>query len=249
MLHRGGRSLLVSTLAAGAVLAALATPGRGGTRTDPCVRPSERGSAVSFTARDGTHLAGVLLGRGRVGVVMGHELGASLCNWLPFARALAAHGYRALAFDFRDHGVSDVVPPSRSGSLDEDVLAAAGELRRRGARRIVLMGASMGGTAAIASAPAVGSRLAALVDLSGPARFAGLDALGAVAGLRAPALFAVGRDDVRFVADTRALRAGARSRVARLVVLPTAAHGTALLADARFAASVLAFVHATAPSR
>jgi hypothetical protein len=40
---------------------------------------------VWFRSVDGVRLAGVVLGSGKVGVALGHEKGANLCNWLPFA--------------------------------------------------------------------------------------------------------------------------------------------------------------------
>jgi len=66
----------------------------------------------------------VILGQGRNGLVFGHELGSSLCEWVPMARSYARLGYRALVFDFRGYN-----------RLDDDVVAAVAELRRRGVTR------------------------------------------------------------------------------------------------------------------
>jgi pimeloyl-ACP methyl ester carboxylesterase len=209
---------------------------------EPCVGTSARRGAVRFKSADGVALAGVVLGSGTTGVVLGHEKGANLCNWLPFARVLAASGYRVLAFDHRSYGESQFVDYPRNLRIDNDVIAAVGELRKRGSRRFVLMGASMGGTAALVAAPALGRSVAAVVDLSGPAQYVRLDAAAAVKRLSAPGLFAVGRFDSGFVADTRALRAASRSPASRLVIRESGAHGTALLEDRAFRALVLGFV-------
>jgi hypothetical protein len=56
-----------------------------------------------------------------------------MCSWVPFAKQLAERNLRALAINFV------------STSLDDDMVAAARELQRRGAERIMLVGASMGG--------------------------------------------------------------------------------------------------------
>lgn len=209
---------------------------------EACVQPAERGGALRFKTADGVTLVGVVLGTGKTGVALGHERGANLCNWLPFARLLAARGYRVLAFDHRGYGESQFVDYPRNLRLAKDVLAAVGELRRRGSTRFVLMGASMGGTAALLAAPSLGSALAAVVDLSGPAQYVQLDAIAAVRRLAAPGLFAVGRFDSGFVADTRALRPASRNPASRLVIRETGAHGTALLSDRAFRPLVLGFV-------
>ena len=235
-----GRIALSVGVTAGvlALVAPAATP----PRTESCVAPGERAGAVRLRTADGVTIAGVVLGTGRVGVTLGHERGADLCGWLPFARVLARRGYRVLAFDHRGHGLSQAPSYPKSIRLDRDDLAAVAELRRRGSRRFVLMGASMGATAALVAAPGVGRDLAAVVDLSGPAQYVQLDALSAVRRLSAPGLFAVGRNDAAFVADTKALRAASRNPNSRLVIRPTFNHGTALLVDPAFERLVLDFV-------
>jgi pimeloyl-ACP methyl ester carboxylesterase len=225
--------VLVAALAQG--VASAAPP------IEPCVTPKERQGAVRLRTADGVTLAGVVLGSGRVGVALGHERGADLCNWLPFARVLAGRGYRVLAFDHRGYGESESPDYPKYLAIDRDFDAAVAALRVRGSRRFVLMGASMGGTAALVAAPRL-TGIAAVVDLSGPAQFIRLDALAAVKRLRGPALFAVGRFDTGFVADTRALDAASRHPGSRLVVSPTGAHGTAMLEDREFREVVLAFV-------
>src|SRR4030095_11386966 len=61
---------------------------------------------VWFRASDGALLDGAEVGDGDVGVVLAHESPSDLCPWLPFAKTLADHGYRAFAFDFRGSGSS-----------------------------------------------------------------------------------------------------------------------------------------------
>jgi hypothetical protein len=92
----------------------------------PCLRGDERAAAFRFQVGQGFDTVGVVLGEGRSGLVFGHERGSNLCEWVPTARAYARLGYRALVFDFHDQD-----------RLDDDVVAAVGELRRRGVARIL----------------------------------------------------------------------------------------------------------------
>ena len=63
---------------------------------------------------------------------------------MAFARELAGL-VRAISIDFR----GNVSPTGRSNRLDLDVAAAVARLRADGATRVKLVGASMGGTAAL----------------------------------------------------------------------------------------------------
>jgi pimeloyl-ACP methyl ester carboxylesterase len=183
---------------------------------------------VHFRAGDGARLLGVALGTGRVGVVLSHQLGSDFCEWVPYARKLSREGYRVLAFSFRGSGSSEAgsASPAR---LDRDVIAAAGELRRLGARRVVIVGASMGGTASLVAAPALRPAPELVVSLSGPSYFGGLDASKAVPRIRGPVLFAAGADDDGFPTDARALYKASASSAKRLLIVGGADHGSALV--------------------
>ena len=129
----------------------------------PCTEPGVRAQAIRFGTSDGVMLAGAVVGSGPVGAVLIHEYPLDYCGWLPYAGYLSRHGVRALAFDLRCFGRSEC--PRGRGHATTDVAAAVAELRRRGARRVALVGASMGGAIAVVAA----ARLhpAAVVDLSG----------------------------------------------------------------------------------
>lgn len=180
-----------------------------------------------------------MLGRGNTGVVFAHQVAGDRCQWLPFARELGAKGYRALVFDMRGYG-------SSSGSANiaphRDVAAAAAELRRRGAKRIVLVGASMGGTGVVAAAPGIQPPISGLVDLSGPTGFGGVNALPAAKKLRAPALFVAGRDDGDFATATRTLYWAAATKDKALLIAPTSWHGADLVSRPDVKRAVLAFI-------
>jgi alpha-beta hydrolase superfamily lysophospholipase len=131
----------------------------------------------------------VALGTGRAGLVLGHQLGSDLCEWVPLARAFAGRGYQVLAFDFAGFGDSE--HGSGDDRVDTDVVAAAQQLRRRGADRIVLVGSSTGGTAVLSAATRVRPPVAGVVSLSGPSSFGGVDATAAMRRLRVPVLLVV----------------------------------------------------------
>src|SRR5262249_15548358 len=149
---------------------------------------------LRFANSEGTRLVGYELGRGPRGVVLAHMYGGDACQWSDYAPALAKSGYHVLAFDFHGYGLSPAGPREH----DIDVRAAAAELRALGAKRVVLIGASMGGTAVLSAASGLTPPPAAVVSLSGPAAFDFMTTLDKVAGLRMPKLFAVGSGDVQF---------------------------------------------------
>jgi pimeloyl-ACP methyl ester carboxylesterase len=75
------------------------------------------------------------------------------------------------------------------GNYPCEVAAAAEWARDHGSRQIVLMGASMGGTAVMVTAAHLGGAIAGVIDLSGPADFPGMNALDADRRIHVPALF------------------------------------------------------------
>ena len=205
--------------------------------TKPCLRAAESSRVFRFTTGDGATLVGVVLGRGRTGLVLGHQLGSDLCEWLPQARAFAKVGYRVLVFDFAGFGDSQPGPDSR---VDTDVVAATAQLRRRGADRIVLVGSSMGGTAVLSAATRIRPPVAGVVSLSGPSGYGGVDAEAAMARLRVPVLFVVGADDQPFREQARLMYRAARVADKRLLVVPGGGHGTSMVEFGSDAPEVMA---------
>jgi pimeloyl-ACP methyl ester carboxylesterase len=230
----GGRTPATAAATTAPVTTAAAT-------AKSCLQEAERDQTISFTTSDGATLVGVVLGSGRTGLVVGHQLRSDLCEWLPLARAFASRGYRVLAFDFAGFGDSQ---PASGGDarVDTDVVAAAEQLRRRGADRIVLIGSSMGGTAVLSAATRIRPPVAGVVSLSGPTWFQGVDAGAAASRLRVPVLLVVGADDALFVDDARAMYRAAPVRDKRLLVIGGGGHGTSLLEFGSDAPRVLAAV-------
>lgn len=195
-------------------------------RAAPC--GAEGVEPVTLTTPEGTELDAALVGKGEIGVVLGHQLRSDFCSWVPFAKQLAHHDMRALAVNFV------------STSLDDDMVAGADELLRRGAKRIILVGASMGGTAALVAASNID--VAGVAAVSAPREFGGLDALPAVRELAIPTLFLAGRRDGEFARDARRLYRETKSRDKALVLTAGFEHGTDLLGDPEARRALLAFL-------
>jgi pimeloyl-ACP methyl ester carboxylesterase len=252
--RRHAAALLVIALASWALPAAVESRSATAARAKPkplrlqerCVRKSDHARVVRFRASDRVRLIGVMLGRGPVGIALGHEIRASLCNWMPFARVLARRGYRVLAFDFRNAGSSAVVNNARAGWHDLDFAAAARRLRAAGAERVLFGGASLGGAAALAAASRGQGAPAGVFSLSAPGSWSErLDAELAVRRLGVPVLFLAAEADVGFAEDARSLYEQTVETDKQLVIVPGGRHGTEMLRGAAGAPAreaVLAFV-------
>jgi dienelactone hydrolase len=191
-----------------------------------CGAPHTTATLVRFKAADGTPLDGVMVGSGTVGVVLAHEYGSDLCDAWPFANYLAKRGFRAFAIDMRCFGRSACPQGDAAGRVVDDLLAAAAELRRRGATKVALVGGSMGGTAALIAATRVQPPIDAVISLSGEANPTSLmnlplNARAAIQQLTAPAMFVVANlDQYTTVDETRAMYQTDKSADKRLLVLP-----------------------------
>jgi pimeloyl-ACP methyl ester carboxylesterase len=206
-----------------------------------CLSAPERRAMFLLRGPGRDHLAALSIGTGRVAVILAHQSSGSLCQWWPYARSLAAR-FRVVAFDFDGLGAS----PPGDGNYPGEVAAAARWARGHGARQVVLMGASMGGTAVMVAAARLGGAIAGVIDLSGPADFAGMNALGAARRVQVPALFGYGTLDLGFASDVRHVRAAAAARDKPVVAIRSQDHGVDLVSPeigyAAVRAAVLRFI-------
>jgi pimeloyl-ACP methyl ester carboxylesterase len=207
------------------------------TGTDQCLQPGD--TPVHMMARDGVALYGLEVGTGTTGVVLGHQYFSDHCEFMAFARELAGLGYRALSIDFRGNGLSGT---GRSNRLDLDVAAAVARLRADGATRVKLVGASMGGTAALVAGSWVRPLVDGIVSLSGPDYFRGLNATKAVERSRVPVRFLVSRDDRPFASDATTLMRRAAAKDKAIVRYTAAGHGSSILSLPSAHALVVAFL-------
>src|SRR5262249_26059628 len=141
---------------------------------------------VTFTTKDGVKLAGTLYGSGHTALILSSQTDTTQRDWALFARLAANTGYLVLAYDYRGRGASQ--GSFETDKLATDVRAAMAFVRTQGAQRIALLGASIGGAATARAA--VAEHVDAVVILSAPAAWPGLEADDTViAHLGAPAFF------------------------------------------------------------
>jgi pimeloyl-ACP methyl ester carboxylesterase len=179
-----------------------------------CIEP---GSAKPLTLESaGAKLDAASFGNGSVGIVLAHESDGSLCNWASLAPAFAEEGYRVLIFDFGE-----------PATVAQDMKAATKKIRELGAKRIVLGGASLGGTVALMTA-AREPNIAAAFSLSAPAVYGNAEGLPAVRRFRAPVLFVAAEEDANFAEDAKRLYRASQSPRRELLIVPGSEHGTAL---------------------
>jgi pimeloyl-ACP methyl ester carboxylesterase len=184
---------------------------------------------IRFKAADGTRLAGIRLGRGRTAVVLAHQSRGDACQWASYARRLAGMGYLVIAFDFRGYGDSQARGGRAANRLSADVTAAARAARARGARKVFALGASMGGTAAIAAGVHTRPLLTGVISLSAPAVFGSVSAIDVAPRLTVPVLYIVGQFDQDFAADAQRLYDATAATDKVIHVLPVGGHGVELM--------------------
>jgi alpha-beta hydrolase superfamily lysophospholipase len=191
-----------------------------------CGSPEEVTARVArFTTADGVELVGDVRGGGDAGVVLAHMYPADRTSWAEFAELLAQEGFLVLAMDFRGFGESGGTRDL--AQLWQDVQAGADELRRRGARRVVVIGASMGGTAALVAASR--SELQGVATLSAPSTFMGIAAPAEVmAAVDEPKLFVAAQGDGQAAMSAQSFYTTA-SGAKRVEIVTGSDHGTDLL--------------------
>ncbi|MEO7058238.1 MAG: alpha/beta hydrolase [Lapillicoccus sp.] len=197
-----------------------------------CGVPDVASTIETVAGPDGATLSLASVGAGSTVALLLHETGsAASCGWWPYAAHLAASGVRVVMLDFCQYGRSrcDPATPFAFDYADQ-VARAVGRLRTGGARRVVLVGASLGGTVAVVSAAKV--RADAVIDLSGFG-YGDLVTSPAVRAMSVPLLAAAspedGPDTDRLAADVTASRAPVK-RFVRV----GAGHGWSMVLDGPF---------------
>jgi predicted alpha/beta-hydrolase family hydrolase len=191
-------------------------------------------TAVSFRSSDGLKLAGRVFGDGRIGVVLAHMFPADQTSWWAFARVLAPKGFTVLTFDFRGYcpgGVAGCSEGERDvAAMWQDVLGAIDFMMARGMNSVMLVGASMGGTASLVAAAQPGVPVVAIVALSAPQSFEGLTAdrtvLGNVTGAK---LFVAGNADPTGAATAAEAMYEESPLPKKVEIVTSSDHGTDLL--------------------
>jgi pimeloyl-ACP methyl ester carboxylesterase len=128
-----------------------------------------------------------------------------------------------MTFDCRGYGESG--GEKVIAEIDRD-LEGAYLLLEPKVKKIFLMGASMGGTAAIRVAAR--NPTAGVVSLSAPMAFKGLDAREAIGKIEVPCLFISAEDDEYAYKAAHEFHKAAKSRKRHLLIVPGPEHGTRL---------------------
>ncbi len=184
------------------------------------------GREISFETIDGLTLEARLWGTGDEYVILAHMRPADMASWFEFARVLAEEGYTAMAFNFRGYGESDGV--EGDFAVATDVRGAVQAALDDGARRVHLIGASMGGTGAVAASAS--DQIAATITLSAPDEFEGVNAAIKARSVDNAMLLIAAEEDGTAAVDAAAIAAEAKGD-AELVVLSGGQHGTNLFAE------------------
>ncbi len=232
----------VAAVAAGVASVAMVTGAAATQAIHPeCVKKSDHARSVFFRTTDGVKLAGVILGKGTKGVTLAHQSRGDLCIWMPFARTLARAGYLVLPFDFRGYGASK---SGKRPDFPADVAAAGRALRAGGAKKVVYLGASLGGTASLAAAT-LAPAPAGIISLSGPAAFGSMDGAGAVGKVDVPLLLVAAKGDTAFSGDQQIVYDAALTADKQVVIVSGFDHGVDLVAyeaRARVKSLIFAFL-------
>ena len=152
---------------------------------------------VTIATEDGLSLNGHLYGFGKKGVILSHMFPSDQKSWNDFAFELTEKGYIVLTFDFRGYGDSNGEKDPAKISLDEK--AAIEFIKDQGVEELFLIGASMGGTAALKAAAT--ADINGVVSLSAPRVFKGLSTEKEIASINKPKLFIAAEDDEEAVKE------------------------------------------------
>jgi pimeloyl-ACP methyl ester carboxylesterase len=188
------------------------------------------GDPIEFRTSDGFLLRGNVFGSGSRAVVLSHAFPGDQSSWLDFAKDLAEEDFLVITYDFRGYGQSQ--GRKDINLLDRDVRAAMRFLaEERNISEVALIGASMGGTASLKAAAE--SDVDAVITLSAPLEFRGLDASTSVSSVLAPKFFLASVEDGEAAESAKELLKLSRDPQAEIKLFPGDAHGTDMVSSRR----------------
>ena len=162
------------------------------------------------------------LGTGDRVVVLANESDDRPCRWVTFARHLAGKGYRTVLFSYGSNATA-VEAADRASRI-------VARMRVQGARRVVLLGASLGAFAVIVAATDVRPPVDGAVALSPPPTFSGTELGGYATRTTVPLLLATAtQDPVDAAAATAEFARLAPAGTTRRIEVPGTSHGITLL--------------------
>jgi dienelactone hydrolase len=194
-----------------------ATPPITPTPTPPTIASQE----VHFTTADHIKLAGMLYSKsGTTAIICSHELNSTKAIWQGTVPWFAARGFMVLAYDFRGNGESE--GRRDSAQYSQDLLAAITFVKSQGAKKVILLGASMGGSVSLDAA--CQATVAGVVTLSAPLK--GWVEEKKIPAITAPKLFINSQEDT-YAQETQHMFDIAQ-QPKEIHIYPGSAHGTAI---------------------
>lgn len=209
------------------IVSACASQSDPATSTSVPPTPTMDSHTISFTTPDGATIDGTLYGSGPIGVIFS-VMGNCKRGWENIANLVAQNNMMALTYRWRgcrDNGSAD---NDEMKKFVDDLRGAVAFVRKLGAKRIILAGASLGG---VASAKiAAESQADGLIVIASPSEIPewGFRIESADVNVNIPKLFiSAEHDDTVAIDKTRALFELA-AEPKEWQTYPGAAHGTDL---------------------
>jgi pimeloyl-ACP methyl ester carboxylesterase len=198
----------------------------------PGCLPEPEGTAFAAGA-----VQGAVFGTGTRAVVFSNMAGRDGCDWVPVGRELAAQGFLVAVWSYgRAIGVDQV----------KELASVVQEVRRRGAAKVVLVGGSRGGCLSMLGATQIQPPVTGLAILSCAGVFNRDDPVKTApyaVNVRVPVLHLTAEQDyVPTLDEARADLALFPTTDKKLLTLPGAAHGAALLKEPAAKQELLAFL-------
>jgi alpha-beta hydrolase superfamily lysophospholipase len=248
-------ALMVAGCGGGASSERTTSPAPSATTTPADQRPPSLRTACGTTdglaatplwlrTADGVRLYAVQAGTGSTVIVLAHEGRDDVCgSWLAYAARLVDSGFRTLMFDFRGNGHSESVPDPKALRLDRDLEAAVTRAWAGRTRNVFLMGASLGGAAAVQNGASL--QVSGIVSLSGTRIWPGfgINHYASLPRLRVPFLYlGTTNDSAAPEKEARDIYGRVGSRDKRIVLYRGSLHGTAFVDYAPFAPQARALI-------
>jgi pimeloyl-ACP methyl ester carboxylesterase len=196
-----------------------------------------------LTTSDGVNIAAFVQGTGTTAIVLVHQVNDDHCGWSSEAKSLAAKA-TVISIDLRGYGASGKAKGKLALAYPNDIAAAVTFARNNNAKRVVLMGASMGASAVVVAASRITPTVDAAIAVSAPGVYKGQDAIGAAPAVKAPIRYVAAKDDGSAAATATKLDAkSTASTDADALIFNAGGHGWRLVRPGSEAeTAVLAFL-------
>ena len=178
---------------------------------------------ITIPTPDGVQLDAIEVGSGTDVAVLSHGATGTMTGFYRLAEALAADGWRVIAYDARGVGESTGGPDE---DRETDLRAVVAYARDTEAGSILLGGASLGASLSISMAAELEAD--ALVSLSAPAGSFGADRTADDLADAIPVLVAAAQDNEPYTSDARAL---AEAFGVEPVIVGGDGHGTGMFGE------------------